>query len=416
MLKYLYLIKNIFKECFYYLYYRDINRFIRNNIHEISKINMLYIKLFQSMANNYWINETINNNIVKYTNDVPYNEEDIDYELINQLKIQYNLTYNDLKPINSGLISLIFKVKKDEEDIILKIKRKNIDVNIHKSIEELSYVIYILDIIPFIKNIKIKHFFHKNIHLLKEQLDFDTEVKNIGLFQEIFKNIDYVVVPKVYNYVTMNYPNVIMMKYIHGKQIQAVNNELNETYSKIIIKISIISYLAGVIHGDLHSGNVLFLDNDIPQVCLLDFGIVLKINKDGIKSIMTIIDELYEKTAYELSINLLSIIVNNFKELYKPEFKDHMDNLLKILSDIIINVQMKSTKYNIYNYFECIQSVIKYINKNQLYKYNIVLNDDFYHLNFIFFMASGIVSKLCSKELFFIMNDVCKELFHTDLL
>ena len=45
-----------------------------------------------------------------------------------------------------------------------------------------------------------------------------------------------------------------------------------------------------------------------------------------------------------------------------------------------------------------------------------MLTDDFYKLNLIFFMTSSIITKFCDKELLYIMNDVCKELFHTDLI
>ena len=425
MLKCFNLLKNISKiglllgkETLYYLYHRNPNIIIKNIIQEICNINMLYIKLFQSIANNQWIDKRINENIIKYTNNVPYKDTDIDYVLLNKLKNRYELTYDNLIPINSGVISLIFKVKQKNNEInILKIKRKDIDKNINKSIEEVQYLINLLYIFPFIHNLKVKYFFNNNVKLLEEQLNFDTEVNNIFTFKEIFKNIDYVVIPQVYPYVTNNYPNVIMMKYIEGKEIQTIdtnNKELMEIYSKKLLKISIIAFMSGFIHGDLHTGNILFLDDT--KICLLDFGIVLKVKKDTIICIINIIDDLYDKPAYELSINLLKIILTNFNNLYKPELKNHLHNLLKIISTIIENVQIKSTKYNIFNYFECLNLVTKYIDKHNLNQYDIMLTDDFYKLNLIFFMASSIITKFCDKELLFIMNDVCKELFHTDLI
>ena len=425
MLKCFNLLKNISKvgillgkESLYYLYHRKENIFIKNTIHEICNINMLYIKLFQSIANNNWIDKRINENIIKYTNNVPYKESDIDYVLLEKLKDRYELTFDSLTPINSGVISLIFKVRQKNHEInILKIKRKDIDKNINECIEEVKYLIDLIYIFPFVQDLKIKYFFDNNVKLLTEQLNFDTEVNNIISFKETFKNIDYAVIPHVYPYGTQNYPNVIMMKYIEGKQIQLLdtnNKELMINYSKMILKISIIAFMGGIVHGDLHSGNILFLDD--MKICLLDFGIVMKVKKDKIKCIINIIDDLYEKSAYELSTNLLNIILTNYNKLYKPELKDHLHNLLKIISEIIENVQIKSTKYNIFNYFECLKLVTKYIDKHNLNQYDIALTDDFYKLNLIFFMASSIVTKFCDKELLLIMNDVCKELFHTDLL
>lgn len=404
----------LIKEYLYFLYHKDYNKWIQNNIYNISEINILYIKLFQSLAyNNELIDETINKHIIKYTNNVPFFKSDIDESLLINLQKQYNLLFDSFTPINSGLISLIFKAKyRDGKDIILKIKRKNIDIILNNSIEEINGLINIISFFPIVKKLKIKEIFHKNIYLLKEQLNFDLEINNIQKFQDICKNIDYVVIPHVYTEMTFQYPNVIMMEFIKGKQLHSLdmnNILLKKAYSKMILKISILSFLSGNIHGDLHSGNILFLEDEVPKICLLDFGLVLKIDKNVIKLFFNIIEDLYEKDAEELSVNLLKIIINNFELLNKA----HSDNLLKIITEIIHNVKIKNNKYNIYHYFQCINIVIKYIDKHKLTNY---LNEDFYKLNVSFFMSSSIITKLCHIELFELMNDVCNELFHIDLL
>ena len=49
-------------------------------------------------------------------------------------------------------------------------------------------------------------------------------------------------------------------------------------YSKMILKISIIAFMGGIVHGDLHSGNILFIKdyNDSKysyKIGVIDFGI-----------------------------------------------------------------------------------------------------------------------------------------------
>ena len=430
MLKYLDLFKNIVKisflsgkEYLYFLYHQDYNKWIENNIYNISEINILYIKLFQSLAyNNELIDETINKHIIKYTNNVPFLKSDIDESLLITLQKQYNLTYenNNYIPINSGLISLIFKAKNSNgKDIVLKIKKNNIDIKLNESIEEITCLIDIIYFFPFIKKLKIKETFYKNIYLLKEQLNFNLEIDNIQKFKNAFMNIDYVIIPHVYTDITEQYSNVIMMEYITGKELHCLdmnNSLLKKEYSKIIIKINILSFLSGIFHGDLHSGNLLFIEEEIPKICLLDFGIVLKINRNNINLILNIIGDLYEKNAKELSVNLLHLIINNYVNLYDDKLKIHLDNLIEIISEIIHNIKIKNNKYNIFHYFNCIEMIIKYIDKHKLNKHDIYLNDDFYKLNLCGFMSSSIVTKLCNTELFVLMNDVCNELFHTELL
>ena len=118
----------------------------------------------------------------------------------------------------------------------------------------------------------------------------------------------------------------------------------------------------------------------------------------------------------ELSIYLLHIIIDNYDNLYNSKLKIHFDNLLNIISEIIHNIKIKNNKYNIFHCFQCIQIVIKYIDKHKLNNYNIYLNDNFYKINASFFMGSSIITKLCDTELFTLINDVCNELFHVDLL
>ena len=234
MLIYFVFIKNILKisfllgkEYLYFLYHRDYNKFIENNIYKISQINILYIKLFQSLAyNDNLIDETVNKHIIKYTNNVPFLKSDIDESLLITLQNQYNLIFenNNYLPINSGLISLIFKAKNSQgKDIILKIKKNNIDIKLNNAIEELTCLIDIIYIFPFIKKLKIKEVFYKNIYLLKEQLDFSLEINNIQHFKNIFMNIDYVVIPEVYTDITEKYSNVIMMEYIKGTQLHCLD-------------------------------------------------------------------------------------------------------------------------------------------------------------------------------------------------
>ena len=430
MLKYLYFFKNIFNiflltgvEYLFFLYHNDYNKFIENNIFNISKLNIIYIKLFQSLAyNNKYVDSTINNHIKKYTNNVPFLKSDIDESILILLQQNYNLIYenNQLIPINSGLISLIFKAKNNEgKEIILKIKRKNIDLKLNSSIEEISYIINIINCLPMIKKLKIKDIFEKNMYLLKEQLNFQLEVSNILNFKDVFSNIDYVIIPQVFPEVTIKYPEVIMMEYISGKELQNLdmdNLSLINTYSKIILKMSILGFLSGYAHGDLHSGNILFIEEEKPKICLLDFGIVLKIDKNIISLLFNIIEDLYEKDAIELSRNLLHIIINNFDKLDNENLKTHSNNLLKIVSEIIHNIKIKNNQYNFFHYFQCINLIIKYVDEHNLNEFDIYLNDNFYKINLSGFMSSSIIIQLCNTELFILLNNVCNELFHIDIL
>jgi len=427
---------NIFlKEYLYYLWHQNYYKVMYNIISKIANVNILYIKLFQAFAlNNQFIDETVNNILVSYTDNVPYTSEDIDYETIRQAMNLYQLSFyennvnntyplqKELIPINSGMISLVFKMYKKTATesnipVVLKIKRKNIDNKLNESLEELQNFIKFISIVPLLNKIKLNTIFEKNKDILKQQLNFEIELNNIRQFQKLSRNIDYIAIPNLYPEITQKFNNIIVMEFVEGKKLDQIINDTNnkEYFSKCIIKILFLSVLSGIIHGDLHSGNILFLDNT-KKICLLDFGIVLKVNEITHQSLLCVIQNMYIKRPEELSVELLKIIINNYDILSSTtELTNHHTTLLHIVSDIVIEIQEKSQKYDIFKYFSCMKEVMGYIEKHKLYNYDIILNDEFYKLNVVFMMASSIINNLCNTELLLLVNDVCKEMFHTDI-
>lgn len=416
-----------FSELMHYWYHKKRSLLVCNIIKHLSKVNILYIKLFQALASNNAIfdevmRSNINDILIKYTDNVPYTENDIDKETIQNIQEKHNIYfYNDLIPINSEMISLVFKVYKVINNkripFILKIKRNNIDQKLEESINDVKATLYYLNCFLFIRNLKLTNIIEKNTYLLKEQLDFKIELDNIEKFGELSKNIEYLVIPQSYRNITEEYNNVIMMDFIEGDRIECVLPEDKRYYAKNILKILFLSVLSGVIHGDLHSGNLLFMKTNLnsKKICLLDFGIVVHLNKITHSSLLNVIQNLYDLDSKILSIDLLKIIITNTDILNNINLIKHQTNLLDILVVMLDEIKNKNNRYNIFKYFDCMNEIREYILIHQLYKHNIDLNDEFYKLNVIFGMGSSIINRLCDTDLFILINEVCKEMFHDDL-
>ena len=64
------------------------------------------------------------------------------FETLNQVRIE-----NKDKPLKSGMISLIYKARdvKTNEEVILKLKRKNIEERLEDGIEKLLFFLKIVD-------------------------------------------------------------------------------------------------------------------------------------------------------------------------------------------------------------------------------------------------------------------------------
>ena len=99
------------------------------------------------------------------------------------------------KPINSGMISLLFKgYKKDtQQKVIIKMKRNNIDAKLQEAIENLHFFINIFNLIPQFKKYQISEIIKKNIYIIRDQTNFSKEVQNIVKMRENCQNLKYVV-------------------------------------------------------------------------------------------------------------------------------------------------------------------------------------------------------------------------------
>ena len=109
-------------------------------LNELSTINIFYTKLIQWISDNNVHNEEISNYIKIFTNNVKYNQSDIDYKSLLELNlIAHNngdkLVITDLIPINSGTISLVFKGLLNDKPIVIKLLRKDINKTLKESVD-----------------------------------------------------------------------------------------------------------------------------------------------------------------------------------------------------------------------------------------------------------------------------------------
>ena len=111
--------------------------------------------------------------------------------------------------------------------------------------------------------------FEKNI---SDELDFMKEVKNIQLFHEIYKYNEDFVVPRVIS--ELSDDNHIIMEYVKSNSIKSCENPIRVSENLMNTFVEQILY-NGIIHGDLHAGNLGVLKDDI--IVMYDFGNVIRI-------------------------------------------------------------------------------------------------------------------------------------------
>jgi predicted unusual protein kinase regulating ubiquinone biosynthesis (AarF/ABC1/UbiB family) len=187
----------ILSELTIYSIYRNYTSFINRISNRLARINILYVKLFQAIAlNNSYIDEKTNNELVKFTDNAPWTYADFNLSDIIHVSNDFNLElkYGYEVPINSGMISLVFKAydKNTGKPMILKIKRNNIEIQLSDAISNLEMFLYILSFIPIINKYQITEVINKNIDIIKQQTNFSIEVENIEKIKNNCRNLKYV--------------------------------------------------------------------------------------------------------------------------------------------------------------------------------------------------------------------------------
>ena len=379
----------------YINYYRnnnnDINRLncIKNITRKIEKINIVYLKFVQSICiDNNLLNNNEKDYLIKYLDNVPYTNDDIDLYTLNKIQDEYDISIDTTKVVNSGMIGIVFNGidKKNENKLIIKMLKKNIQHLLIQSFDDLELLVYIISYIPYLNSIDLKEILSDNKDTILSQLDFVNETYNILKFRELHKNRPEYIIPFVYQDITNIYKNVIVMENIKGYKYSDIKDNENFTiedkdiFSKLYQRFGYISlFYTSALHNDMHAGNIFFYKNDIEkteklnipeyQLGIIDFGICTYLSRENQNTYYNFFKQLYidndftndvllkfiKMTSYSTDIDTFNNIIydkniqNNLLDELKYLFlqytlKNLDDYLLKELGKIMKKYNLKTSK------------------------------------------------------------------------
>ena len=354
---------------------------IKSITHKLEELNIVYLKIFQSLClEKNILHQDEKDYLLKYTDNVPYKSQEIDYEILDILEKEYNIKLEESQPINSGIIGIVFKgldVSNNNSKVIIKLLKKDIEEKLNTVFNEIECLSYMISYIPFLNNLNLHKLFLDNKESLLNQVNFVKEVTNIEIFKFKNKNLPEYRIPYVYKEITNNYNNVIVMENIKGltiDDIEKLDTTIKEEFAKLFQKFGFISILYNsAIHNDLHSGNVFFYINNINsglpkyQLGLIDFGICCFPNKNNQNSYYYFFNEFFINKKFDNldKIDELSSVIieekyelnklkNNNNEKYRS-LRNEKIKILKKYSEIEIScnflfdlaILLKKNNFNI---------------------------------------------------------------------
>lgn len=427
----LYTVSNIlwifFYETINYGIFRDWSNYVERLTTNLASVNILYVKVFQAVAsNNNLIDKETNNKLLKFTDKAPWSSKDIDIGELIEIGENYDLYFKDgyEKPVNSGMISIVFKAqrRKDGLPVIVKMKRKNIDTRLNDAIENLKTFLYLLSFLPFIKSYQISDIVNKNISIIRQQTDFNREVENILRVKENCKNLKYVKIPDVETEVTKKYPNCIIMEYIDGLKINEVDESDRLGFAKSVLKFGFVSTIIhSVAHGDLHSGNLLFIkdnyDKKYPyKIGVIDFGIIFELDNHFKDALFELFTQMFKRPARETIVHCIeSVIIENADVVRHIDQKVY-DDIIDIGTAMFEETISNTKKMNQLQLYKFVNMLKEYLSKPELTSLGIRPSDQFVQIQLVLAMAHGATLTLCNENIFKLMDEVLNELFHTELI
>lgn len=416
------------KEYVMYLINRDFTLFIERLAIGLSSINILCVKIFQAIAlNNSLIDESTNNKLLQFTDNAPWNYSDVELHNLHEISKKYNLQlkFGYEVPINSGMISLVFKAfKKDDlnQPVIIKMKRKNIQEKLDDAIDNLLFGIKLLSFIPIFNKYDLSNVVNKNIDIIRQQTNFLEEVDNMMRIKNNCKNLKYVKIPSANRAVTEEYPNCILMDYIEGIKITQIQKEDYDGFAKQVMKFGFVtSIVHGVTHGDLHGGNILFIkdnnDERYPyKIGVIDFGIIYDLDSKFKGIIFEILTEMFQSSPRESAIKMLNSGIIDPPNILQQIPKNDYEKIISFATEIIdetINASKKANQIQIYKF---ILKLKEYLSNSVLSEIGIRPSDNLVKTQLVLAMSHGVTLTLCNDDFIGLADKVINELFHTNML
>lgn len=184
-------------------------------------------------------------------------------------KVPDGVTDVEPVPFASASIAQVHRAKLKGKDIVLKFKRPGIEVQIKEDLSLIRAGASLLSLIPNFETGAVAPWLAEFEKGLLAELDFRQEVRNIAFFRDVYRDRDDVVIPRPYS--RLSNQDVIVMDYTPSTAIT------RGFKAEFLINMFLEQLLyEGVIHGDLHSGNMGMGGRG--GLVLYDFGNIIRIS------------------------------------------------------------------------------------------------------------------------------------------
>ena len=376
---------------------RDRLDCIKNIATFLSSYNIVYSKIFQSLSSGADVLTLQEMDYLsKFNDEVPYNADelpDIDEieTLINQgRKADDMLTItktNGNMPIASGMIALVYYGELGDKEVVIKIKRKDIEDRLREAIGKLRLLVWLSTWLPHLRVMNLETVFRENEIDMYKQIDFSCEVNNLIEMRKNFEHTDYVKIPEVYPDITENVPDVIVMERFYGKRLKELDDSVKNDYGRLVAQYSLKAALFDVLyHADLHSGNIFFMEEDgEKKIGIIDLGIVGRVTREEQYDFYQFFDKCFNKNE---PVAAAKVIAN---QLVAP--KERYENMTDEMKERLYDDMAAEIRSSL-NEEEMLNVMTIYRINIMLFKYGLKLSRPFCRIQLSLAISASVCNEL----------------------
>ena len=264
----------------------------------------------------------------------------------NELGIDWTRNFRSFEkePFAAASLGQVHKACYQNKEIVCKLQYPDMLSIVEADINQLNLLFSIYKKID--KSIDTTEIQEEISNRVREELDYEREMKHIMMFEQIFCDSNCVHVPKVIKEIPTN--RLLSMNYLHGKKLLDFKKSSHEDRKTIARNMFLAWYYPfynyGFIHGDPHLGNYSIDKNK--NVNLLDFGCIRIFNPSFVTGVIDLYyailnnnEELavkaYESWGFEnISKSLIKTLNIWAKFLYSPLLEDKVRKMQETNSTV----------------------------------------------------------------------------------
>lgn len=268
------------------------------------------------------------------------------------------------EPIASASIAQVHKGVLDDGRIVaVKIKKPSVDEQLSNELRDIRFAFDFSKMFMQEMSILSGWFedFEKNV---KDELDFVNEGENLAYFNQIYKGSIYVRVPRIIQ--SLSDKNHMVMEYLPSDPIKSCSNPLLVSENLMSLFIEQILY-HGIIHGDLHAGNLGVLGDTI---VMYDFGNVIRIPDSYQKAMRELLVACQNRSATQLltAMTKMGMKIKDEKAAknFANKFFVYLDTLdpksfTYTQSDIMVPIELDTVTLTIIRTYSLVEGLCKEI-------------------------------------------------------